>query len=91
MKTAAARPVFRTKKKSGGLHCRRCQGLMLPERLYADTLGLGPMDCWGWRCLVCGEFIDPLILHHRVRPAGSFIHHKEVRHEHAHTLGSASQ
>ena len=36
MKTAAAVPKH---KKSGGLRCQRCDGLMLPERLYDQTLG----------------------------------------------------
>jgi hypothetical protein len=62
MKTAMA--VLRHKKRDG-LRCRRCDGLMLPERLYDQMLGFGPMDCWGWRYIVCGELIDPLILEHR--------------------------
>ncbi len=62
MKTATAAPKH---KKSGGLRCHRCDGLMLPERLYDQTLGFGPMDCWGLRCVICGELIDPLILQHR--------------------------
>jgi hypothetical protein len=46
MKTAAA-PAAEKHKKHGGLRCQRCNGLMLPVRLYDQSLGFGPMDCWG--------------------------------------------
>jgi len=65
MKTDTTAPTVKKHKKHGGLRCHRCDGLMLPERLYDQALGLGPMDCWGWRCVICGELVDPLILQHR--------------------------
>jgi hypothetical protein len=42
------------------MKCHRCQGLMVMERFY------GPgMPYWGFRCLFCGEILDPLILENR--------------------------
>lgn len=38
--------------------CHRCGGLMVPERVFE----LGSHD---WRCVSCGERIDPVILSHR--------------------------
>lgn len=38
--------------------CHRCGGLMVPEKV----LELGSFD---WRCVCCGERIDPVILAHR--------------------------
>lgn len=38
--------------------CHRCGGLMVPERVFE----LGTDD---WRCVMCGERIDPVILAHR--------------------------
>lgn len=45
------------------MNCLRCDGLMVYEEFcdFQDTL-----PCfWGWRCILCGEILDPLILAHR--------------------------
>jgi hypothetical protein len=47
MKTAAAMMPAEGHKRRSGLRCQRCNGLMLPVRLYDQSLGFGPMDCWG--------------------------------------------
>lgn len=38
--------------------CHRCNGLMVRERVFE----IGSFD---WRCVSCGERIDPVILAHR--------------------------
>jgi len=38
--------------------CHRCGGLMVPEKVFE----IGGFD---WRCVSCGERIDPVILAHR--------------------------
>lgn len=38
--------------------CHRCGGLMVQEKVFE----LGSFD---WRCVSCGERIDPVILAHR--------------------------
>ena len=38
--------------------CHRCGGLMVPEKVFE----LGSLD---WRCVSCGERVDPVILAHR--------------------------
>jgi len=38
--------------------CHRCGGLMVPEKVFE----IGSFD---WRCVTCGERIDPVILAHR--------------------------
>jgi hypothetical protein len=40
--------------------CHRCNGIMANERFY----GAGD-PFWGWRCLLCGEILDPLIWENR--------------------------
>ena len=44
--------------------CPRCDGLMLQEVFmdFADYDG----SFEGWRCLVCGEIVDPVIVNNRV-------------------------
>ncbi len=39
-------------------HCHRCGGLMVREKIFE----IGSFD---WRCVSCGERIDPVILAHR--------------------------
>jgi hypothetical protein len=40
--------------------CLRCRGALTYEKFY------GPGDqFWGWKCLICGEIIDPVILVNR--------------------------
>jgi len=42
------------------MRCHRCDGIMANERFY------GPGDPFlGWRCLLCGEILDPLIWENR--------------------------
>jgi hypothetical protein len=45
-------------KTTAVYRCHRCGGLMVPEQVFE----LGSVD---WRCVSCGERIDPVILAHR--------------------------
>ncbi len=38
--------------------CHRCGGFMVREEVRE-------VNMVGWRCVMCGEHIDPLILEHR--------------------------
>jgi hypothetical protein len=40
--------------------CHRCDGIMILERFY----GRGEVFS-GWRCVLCGEILDSLILENR--------------------------
>lgn len=49
--------------------CRRCDGLMVQERY--DDLELGSAagyDVSAWRCLNCGDIVDPVIAAHHHTP-----------------------
>ena len=40
--------------------CQRCKGPMVYDKFY------GPQEhFWGWKCLICGDIIDPVILENR--------------------------
>jgi hypothetical protein len=43
------------------MNCTKCQGKMYAEKFYFQT---GTFQ--GWRCIACGDIIDPVILLHRV-------------------------
>jgi hypothetical protein len=47
--------------------CRRCQGLMVRERLMDLRSDSGCFVCPAWRCVVCGDIVDPVILVNRHR------------------------
>jgi len=40
--------------------CHRCRGAMVYNKFY----GLQE-QFWGWKCLICGEIVDPVILENR--------------------------
>ncbi len=44
------------------MKCHRCNGTMAFERFYSEE-----GDFLGWRCVVCGEVIDYVILVNRYR------------------------
>jgi hypothetical protein len=43
------------------MKCMRCNGIMNYERVYFDDIE----ESWGWSCICCGEYIDPLVLENR--------------------------
>jgi len=57
------------------MKCPRCRGAMTYDKFY------GPGEqFWGWKCLICGEVVDPVILENRQRMrAGEGINVRRVR------------
>lgn len=48
--------------------CFRCGGLMVVDHCF-DVLGdAGEIDCKVFRCIQCGDVVDPVILRHRTDP-----------------------
>ena len=47
--------------KEGLMRCYRCEGMMIYEKFYGDC-----EHFFGWRCIVCGEIIDQVILKNRL-------------------------
>ncbi len=55
------------------MECPRCQGKMVYEifeDLQDDT---GHINFDGWRCVICGEILDPLILSNRQARRGPMV------------------
>ncbi len=47
------------------MQCQRCQGLMVQDQCL-DLLDTGDdFSIWTWRCVCCGDVLDPLILKNR--------------------------
>jgi hypothetical protein len=48
------------------MHCTKCEGLMGPDDLIDMQESSIPMWMRGWRCVSCGNIVDPLIQRHRM-------------------------
>jgi hypothetical protein len=48
-------------KEENIMRCNRCGGIMIYEKFYGDC-----EHFFGWRCVVCGEIIDQVILENRL-------------------------
>ena len=47
------------------MDCLRCHGLMVEER-FEDLRGHPQhISFYGWRCVCCGNVVDPVIIRHR--------------------------
>ena len=54
------------------MHCTRCDGLMVTDNLIDIKESSIPMWMKGWRCVSCGNIVDPLIQQHRmIQQAGA--------------------
>jgi len=54
---------FLIHKKEVDMKCSRCKNTMNYQKFY-NTEGY----FWGWRCIFCGEILDPVILENRKTP-----------------------
>ncbi len=43
------------------MECPRCQGVMVSDRFEDVADEAGAMKFSGWRCIICGEILDPVI------------------------------
>ena len=50
------------------MKCTRCHGSLVPEYAY-DLANSGSISASLWKCVQCGDRIDPIILANRARQA----------------------
>jgi len=50
-----------TKLGEGPMECPRCKGVMVKDRFTDIDDDTGARGFSGWRCLTCGEILDPVI------------------------------
>ncbi len=46
--------------------CPRCQSLMVQETFVDWESDTGALYFTGWRCITCGDIVDPLIVQNRI-------------------------
>jgi len=47
------------------MNCLKCSGMMNYEAFVSGTAEGSSWAYEGWRCIYCGDIIDPIILRHR--------------------------
>ncbi len=54
--------IFNTRiiEQEAKMRCHRCNCSMVYEKFYGEEEAF-----WGWKCIFCGEVIDPVILENR--------------------------
>jgi hypothetical protein len=48
------------------MQCARCRGFMVADSLIDMLESSIPMWMKGWRCVSCGNIVDPIIQKHRM-------------------------
>jgi len=55
------------------MNCQRCHGFMIRESFLDMRDDTGCLSFKGWKCLNCGELVDPVVLMHRIEaPANPY-------------------
>ncbi len=49
------------------MNCERCRGFMIRDSFLDMRDDSGRLHFNGWRCLNCGEVVDPVVLTHRIK------------------------
>ena len=47
------------------MNCQRCNGLMIHDSFLDLRDDTGRLGFDGWKCINCGEVVDPVVLTHR--------------------------
>ncbi|HXC61599.1 MAG TPA: hypothetical protein VNV63_02895 [Nitrospiria bacterium] len=55
------------------MECPRCQGSMVYEVFEDLRDDTGQLNFQGWRCIICGEILDPTILSNRELRRGPMV------------------
>lgn len=48
------------------MNCQRCRGYMIRDSFVDLRDDTGSLLFHGWRCINCGEVVDPVVLTHRM-------------------------
>lgn len=50
------------------MDCLRCHGMMVMERFDEAKGSSLEISFYGWRCVCCGNIVDPVITANRLKP-----------------------
>lgn len=66
-------PRIGAERLGESIHCSRCHGLMVVEQGFDSLFGASEGAASLWRCVQCGEVIDPVILQNRRMQLGGSV------------------
>lgn len=55
------------------MECTRCQGILVPDYSFDHLDATSPGHVRTWRCVMCGDVVDPVILDNRRKQAAGRI------------------
>lgn len=55
------------------MNCERCNGLVVQDQCLDLLFSGGEHSLWSWRCVSCGNVVDPMVLHNRRRQKDAVI------------------
>ena len=47
------------------MECTRCRGMLVPDYSFDHLDATSSGQVRTWRCVMCGDVVDPVILHNR--------------------------
>lgn len=56
------------------MKCPKCQGMMVQDLLYDVFESTGHLPSEAWRCISCGNVIDPVVLRNRSKQGFEPVH-----------------
>jgi len=70
------------------MKCPRCAGLMMRDDFLDLEDEAGTCHFVAWRCLICGEVLDPVIERHRRSPPAPMVDRARLPLRVRHLLGA---
>jgi hypothetical protein len=70
------------------MKCPRCTGLMMRDSYLDLEDEAGQYWFVAWRCLICGEVLDPVILKHRNSRPAPMLDHARPQLWRLHSIGT---
>ena len=64
----------RLARKGDAMRCERCSGLMVPDLFFDMLDDSGNHSFVGWRCVSCGDVLDPVIQKNRHALRSPLVH-----------------
>ena len=56
------------------MDCPKCYGMMVQDLLYDALESRNGLQSKAWRCVICGNVIDPVVLKNRSKQGAEPVH-----------------
>ncbi|MGH7256452.1 MAG: hypothetical protein ACREI3_11815 [Nitrospirales bacterium] len=55
------------------MRCERCEGFMVHHQVFDPEEPMRGPSVWSWRCVACGNLVDPVIRANQRRKTGESV------------------